>query len=72
MFKTGNHVYDIRMGWGVIREIDEEKETYKICVDFLMTTEWYTLDGKSNAEDEVSLLKLKEYKLCEIFKEKKS
>lgn len=59
-FEQGEKVFDIRMGWGVVREITKEK-TYKVHVDFYMDQENYTIDGKSNRDDNVSMLQREEY-----------
>jgi len=59
-FEKGEKVFDIRMGWGVVREVCKSKK-FGIEVDFLMDYETYMHDGKSNADDKVSMLQREEY-----------
>ncbi len=59
-FEKGEKVFDIRMGWGVVRDVCKGKK-FGIEVDFLMDHETYTHDGKSNADDKVSMLQKDEY-----------
>jgi hypothetical protein len=62
IFKSGDKVFDIRNGWGVVRDITDAN-VYNVVVDFLMATEYYTYDGRCGQFDSVPLLRDHEYKL---------
>lgn len=66
IFELGQKVFDIRCGWGVVREIKEGSVTYPVVVDFFSEQSQYTLDGKSYEDDNESMLRTYEYKLCEV------
>ena len=63
----GDKCFDIRFGWGVVRSIELGKN-YPVTVAFFQDVMEYTTDGKSDKEDNVSMLRHYEYKLCEIGK----
>jgi hypothetical protein len=57
--KTGQKKYDIRYGWGVVREVTDNCVKVQFAIDVCE----YTLDGKDNAHELVALLRDEEYKL---------
>ena len=64
-FKVGDKAFDIRMGWGVVREV-RKGILFGLTVDFLMEHETYTHDGKSNQHDRIPMLRKVEYTLNEV------
>lgn len=68
IFLIGDKVFDIREGWGVVRDL-KVRNIYCVVVDFYMDTLEYTACGRSNENDKVSILRHYEYKLCELVKD---
>ena len=63
--EIGTKVYDIRLGWGEIVEIEDDKYPYKVDFkDYIVEcTEWFTLNGSHNVNDFNATLSLTEYDL---------
>jgi hypothetical protein len=62
--KQGKKVYDIRFGWGVVKEVTEGIYPLKV---WFKTGEpvQYTIDGKDYIHQREGLLKEYEYKMVE-------
>lgn len=63
VFKKGDSVFDIRLGWGVVDDISEGITAYPIWVNFKSKQEKYTPEGKFLVEDRYPTLSLTEYDL---------
>ena len=63
VFKTGDKVYDIRYGWGIITDVNHTK-LYPISVEFDTLKERYTIDGNMcTCKDTKPTLSFTEYTL---------
>ena len=62
IFKIGDRVFDIRFGWGEVKEIQEEG-IHVVRVDFDNCSSSYTKDGKGYHTDLSPLLSFTEYDL---------
>ena len=62
IFKVGDKVFDIRFGWGEVKEIQEEG-VHLVRVDFDNCSSNYTKDGKGYYTDLSSMLSFTEYDL---------
>lgn len=53
MFKLGDKVFDIHFGWGTVLLVNNG--AYPVLVDFLWTTEDFTIDGRYEEDSPRSL-----------------
>ena len=59
-YKVGDKVWDIRLGWGKVIEIESEKYYTPVMVDFVRCFKSYTYDGKDSKSHENRMLMFKE------------
>ena len=64
IFKVGDIVFDIRFGWGEVKEIQKDG-THVIKVDFDNYSSNYTRDGKDYHTDLSPILSFTEYNLID-------